>query len=178
MATVGRTRIFFALLLFSGLILAVGLILAGGPAPAGAENTNTSSTLQTRAGTITITAEQMSFSRTEGRILFSGNVKVVKNGYTMQADQVTVTLDDGEDTHSSRNIRSMVARHNVRFTFGDRIATAGRAEYDPKAETVVLTEAPRVEDKGMEVTGKRIIIDLATQESTVEGGAFTFTEDS
>lgn len=170
MATVSRTLALVAVML--------GLTMSAAPTVSRAENAGQSSTLQSGAGTITITAEQMSFSRQEGRILFSGNVKVVKDDYTMRAEQVTVTLDNGESTNNLRNIRSMVAKQNVRFTFGERIATAGRAEYDPKAETVVLTETPRVEDGGMEVTGKRIIIDLATQKSTVEGGAFTFTEDS
>jgi len=155
--------------------LALGLLLALLPA-GGAATGEVPRTLSLEGGTLNVTADEMSFSNQTGLLAFDGNVKVDRNGMRMQARHLTVTLErDGAGTEK-RRIQMMVAEGDVVFTYGDRTATAGRAEYDPGAGTVVLTDKPRVSEPTMTVEGKRITIDLATQESTVEGGAFTFTE--
>lgn len=157
----------------AGLLL--GLLLAGwaGTAPAAGEAPRT---LSLEGGTLSITSDEMSFSNQTGVLAFAGHVKVDRSGMTMQARRLTVTLEGEGGGTERRRIDRMVAEGEVVFTYGDRTATAGRAEYDPGAGTVVLTEKPRVTEPTMTVEGKRITIDLQTQESTVEGGAFTFTE--
>jgi lipopolysaccharide export system protein LptA len=162
----------------AALVLAASaLVLAGAPAgavPSAAEPPRSLS-LEGGGGTLTVTADEMSFSNQSGVVDFTGNVTVVRSDMRMEARRLTVTLDrDGES--AARRIQRMVAQGEVTFIYGERTATAGRAEYDPLAGTVVLTEKPRVADPAMTVVGTRITIDLETQESTVEGGAFTFTE--
>lgn len=158
--------------------VAGGLLLAGaaiGSAPA--QGVPRTLSLQGDGGPLTVTADEMSFSNQTGRLGFVGSVKVERAGMKMRAERLSVTLAPGARDDGKRTIDRMVAEGDVTFLYGERTATAGRAEYDPKAETVVLTETPTVTDPSMTVVGRRITIDLATQESTVEGGAFTFTEE-
>lgn len=132
-------------------------------------------TLDSGTGAVSVTADKMAFSNLEGIITFTGSVNVVKDAYTMQADRLEVTLE-GAPEGKRRDIGRMTAAGNVVFTYGERTATAGRAVYEPKAERVTLTEHPTLTDATVSVVGERITIDLATQESTVQGGEFTFTE--
>jgi lipopolysaccharide transport protein LptA len=158
--------------------VAGGLLLAGavaGPAPA--QGMPRTMSLPGEGGPLTVTADEMSFSNQTGRLGFSGSVKVERAGMKMRAERLTVTLAPEASGDKKRAIDRMVAEGDVTFLYGERTATAGRAEYDPGAETVVLTETPTVKDPSMTVVGRKITIDLATQESTVEGGAFTFTEE-
>ncbi len=125
--------------------------------------------------TVTITAEKMSFANQTGEITFSGSVHVVRDDVELRAGRLLVTLQPGEGG-KRRGIQQMVAEQEVQFSQGTRTASAGHAIYDPVAETVVLTDHPKVTDPSLEVVGTRITINLATQESTVDGGALTFTE--
>jgi len=160
-----------------GLLLALAAVFATGTTGSTdrAAAQEPARTLSLEGGTLTVNADRMSFSNQTGVLGFNGNVRVDRNGMRMHARQLTVTLerDGGAE---KRRIDHMVAEGDVTFTYGDRTATAGRAEYDPGKGTVVLTERPKVTEPTMTVVGKRITIDLTTQESTVEGGAFTFTE--
>jgi lipopolysaccharide transport protein LptA len=160
------------------LALAGALLLAGtatGTAPA--QSVPRTLSLGSEGGPLTVTADEMSFSNQTGHLGFVGSVNVERAGMRMRAERLTVTLAPEDKAGEKRTIERMVAEGDVTFNYGGRTATAGRAEYDPKAETVVLTETPTVTDPSMTVVGRRITIDLATQESTVEGGAFTFTEE-
>ena len=134
-------------------------------------------TLAVNGGALTVTAEEMAFSNQAGQVNFSGSVHVSRDGMEMFADRLRVTLEQ-ESEGGERRINKLVAMGNVLFTHGERRATAGHAEFDPTNDTVILTESPTVTDNNMEVVGRRITIDLATQESIVEGGAFTFTEQA
>jgi len=170
-----------ALAAVAGLASLAALLPAAPARGAGEASPARGLSLDSGGGTLTVNADEMSFSNQTGVLGFSGNVRVDRNGMRMEARRVTVTLErggagDGGGSAEKRKIRRMVAEGDVHFSYGDRTATAGRAEYDPVAGTVVLTEKPRVTEPTMTVEGKRITIDLATQESTVEGGAFTFTE--
>lgn len=157
--------------------LAGALVLAGAAVvPAPAQGGPRTLTLGGEGGPLTVTADEMSFSNQTGRLGFVGSVQVERSGMRMKAQRLTVTLAPEAKAGAKRTIERMVAEGDVTFIYGGRTATAGRAEYDPGAATVVLTLTPTVTDPSMTVVGRRITIDLATQESTVEGGAFTFTE--
>jgi len=161
-----------------GLLLGIAAVFATGAAgaPDRAAAQEPARTLNLEGGTLTVNADRMSFSNQTGVLGFNGNVRVDRNGMRMHARRLTVTLERDGGGAEKRRIDHMVAEGDVTFTYGDRTATAGRAEYDPGKGTVVLTEKPKVTEPTMTVVGKRITIDLTTQESTVEGGAFTFTE--
>jgi lipopolysaccharide export system protein LptA len=158
------------------VVLACALLAGAAVGPAAAQGAPHTMSLAGEGGPLTVTADEMSFSNQTGHLGFTGKVQVERGGMRMRAERLTVTLQPASDVGQKRAIDRMVAEGEVTFTYGERTATAGRAEFDPGAETVVLTETPTVTDPGMSVVGRRITIDLATQESTVEGGAFTFTE--
>jgi len=162
-------------LILAGMLAIVPALSAPGSAAA-TDPVGQFQTLTTRGGPVTITAEQMSFANQSGRVTFSGQVQITRDDMTMRAQKVNVLLRTGDDGKGSRHIRRIVAEGSVVFIQGARRATAGRAEYDPETESVVLSESPTVTDDNLELVGRRITIDLATQKSTVEGGAFTFTE--
>jgi lipopolysaccharide transport protein LptA len=159
-----------------GLAAVTATAAPGATTGAAAQEPARALALEGAGGTLTVNADRMAFSNQTGVLGFTGNVRVDRNGMRMQARHVTVTLERDGSGAEKRRIHNMVAEGDVTFTYGDRTATAGRAEYDPAAGTVVLTEKPKVTEPTMTVVGKRITIDLTTQESTVEGGAFTFTE--
>ncbi|MDH4229159.1 MAG: hypothetical protein OEW11_05345 [Nitrospirota bacterium] len=131
---------------------------------------------------VTVSADQMAYANRDGKLIFSGHVQVVREGQIMSSDRLEVSLDAaqagpaGEKSTPRRDVSRMVAEGNVVFEYGDRTARAGRAEYTPATATVVLTGTPKLSDPRMQVAGEVITIDLNTQESTVQGGSFTYTE--
>lgn len=159
----------------AALVLALLSTIPAGAAGAAGGAARAEHTLSSGGTPLTVTADTMAYANREGRLVFSGGVQVVRDEYRMESDRLQIDLAELESER--RDIRHMVAEGNVVFIYGERTAHAGRAEYDPKAGTVVLTEEPKLSDPRMEVVGEVITIDLATQESTVQGGSFTFTEN-
>lgn len=93
---------------------------------------------------------------------FSGDVSVTGTNLEIGCDELTViSLREGPEGATIGNIgaiEQIVARGNVEIHQAGRSAYAGRAEVDPAAGTVVLSESPRVVDDEVEVTGYQFVL--------------------
>ncbi len=93
---------------------------------------------------------------------FTGDVQVSGTNLDIGCDELTVvSLREGPEGATIGNIgaiEQIVASGNVEIHQAGRSAYAGRAEVDPKAGTVVLSENPKVVDDEVEVTGYQFVL--------------------
>ena len=111
-----------------------------------------------------ITSDQMEMQGSVDRNLFyfTGNVHVTGNNLDITCDRLTVVAfrEGPKDATVGEfgAVESIVAIGNVAITQGSRTAMAGKAEVDPRAGTVTLSDKPRLKDKDVEVTGYQFVL--------------------
>jgi len=133
------------------LALAATLALAPAMAPATGETTQ-------------ISSERLEMQGTEGRnfFFFSGSVEVKGTNLLLHCDELTVVSarEGPEEAAIGRigAIEEIVARGNVVIRQAGRTAHAGRADVNPRAGTVVLSDQPRIVDGEVEVTGYQFVL--------------------
>ena len=105
---------------------------------------------------------EMQGSADRNYFYFSGDVEVTGTNLKILCDELTVTSlregPDGATIGTIRAIESIVARGSVEIHQAGRSAYAGRAEVDPKAGTVVLSDQPRIVDGEVAVEGYQFIL--------------------
>lgn len=93
---------------------------------------------------------------------FSGDVEVKGTNLQILCDELTVVSlregPSGATIGSIGAIEEINARGSVEIHQAGRSAYAGRAEVNPKAGTVVLSESPRVVDDEVEVQGYQFVL--------------------
>lgn len=93
---------------------------------------------------------------------FSGDVEVKGTNLEIFCDELTVVAlregPSGATIGSIGAIEGINARGSVEIHQAGRSAYAGRAEVNPKAGTVVLSESPRVVDDEVEVQGYQFVL--------------------
>ena len=111
-----------------------------------------------------ITSQHLEMQGTENRnyFYFSGQVEVSGTNLRILCDELIVTSlregPDGATIGTIRAIESIVAKGSVEIHQAGRSAYAGRAEVDPKAGTVVLSEQPRILDGEVAVEGYQFVL--------------------
>ncbi len=134
---------------------------------------------------ISITAERMTVRNLERRVVFEGNVRVQKDDFQMEADQMIVTfapvgqggtlpadaLQAKRSAPGNRSVSTIDASGHVKIIKGDRRATSQTAVYDQAAEKVTLTGNPESWEKDYRVSGTKITIFLKENRSLVEGSS-------
>lgn len=143
----------------NSLSMAVGLLagMAAGPVilcaqqPEAVQNT-----------VITSLHLEMQGTAEKNYFYFTGDVRVSGTNLEIGCDELTVvSLREGPEGATIGNIgavEQIVASGNVEINQAGRSAYAGRAEVDPKAGTVVLSDNPRVVDDEVEVTGYQFVL--------------------
>lgn len=93
---------------------------------------------------------------------FSGEVEVKGTNLQILCDELTVVAlregPAGATIGSIGAIEEINARGSVEIHQAGRSAYAGRAEVNPKAGTVVLSDSPRVVDDEVEVQGYQFVL--------------------
>lgn len=115
---------------------------------------------------VNVQADKLEFDYEQRVLVYQGRVLVEQGEIELRTDLLTITL--GKDKVA---LRSVVAVGNVLLKQGKRTATAGRAVFDNQAQTVVLSENAVLTDGANQITGERIVVDLARETSVVEGGS-------
>ncbi len=121
------------------------------------------SEIEAGKGTFVIDSDTMEVKDGGNIIIFSGRV-VTREEFTLCSDELKITFND------NREILDIVALGNVRLLQGDKVATAGKAEYDKKARTILFTESPKISSCGDMVSGEKIRFNMDSGSATVEGG--------
>jgi lipopolysaccharide export system protein LptA len=111
-----------------GWLLAASAARAAGEAPAAPAETN---------GTV-ITSRSMTFDYPARKARFEGDVVVTDPQVRMQADQMTVDLNERSE------IETVTATGNVRIDQAERTAFCRQAVYTVPSGLMVLTGAPRI----------------------------------
>lgn len=92
---------------------------------------------------------------------FRGNVRVSGDQLDIRCQELVITAGRGgnaEDTVGEIGaIERIVASGDVNITQAGRQAVAGRAEVDPRAGTVTLSDNPRIIDDEVEVEGYQFV---------------------
>jgi lipopolysaccharide transport protein LptA len=120
------------------------------------------------ADTLTIFSDKRTFT-------YKGKVVVVQGDMTLTSD-----ILDGN--YSEKNeIEMIIARSNVTITKGPDIkAGSQKAEYNAKLRTIILTEAPHIDQKGSVLTADLIKVFVDENRSVAEGNvkvSLTSTDD-
>ena len=131
-------------------------LLAAAPAPVSAQSAHGQETV--------ITSEHLEMQGTEEKnyFYFSGSVAVKGANLSLQCDELTVvSLRDGPSGATIGSIGALekiVASGSVVIEQAGRTAYAGRAEVDPHAGTVVLSDSPRIIDDEVAVEGYQFVL--------------------
>jgi len=112
----------------------------------------------------TITADRMDAMRGDNMVIFTGNVVVSQQDFTLHSNKLTAYYTPG-----GREIREIVAVGEVRIIQPDREATSGKAVYRRGERILILTESPVVRQGNDRVSGVKITFYLDEERSIVEG---------
>ncbi len=134
-----------------------------------------------------ITAARLEADQKEGIITFSGQVKSLYGESTLYSDKLLVYLkkepaapkaaaksaqEPAEQSPlgdlGANKIDHIVAKGQVRFVQGDRVATGDEAIYYKDRDEVVLRGNPQLWQAENTLKGERIIFNLATNKVLVE----------
>lgn len=165
------------------LILA---LLAAGPALAADDAPRSRLLDATQLGKskepIVVTSDRLEYDYRGNVVVYRGAVQATQGRLKITSDTLTVTFADAEDGAAkpaegglalgggAARLREIVAVGTVRIEDGTRWATGGRAVFDQKNRTLVLSESPVLHDGANEVLGDRVIVYLDEDRSVVEGG--------
>ena len=132
---------------------------------------------------ITITSDNLEYEYKDGVVVYRGDVLAVQGDVKVRSNELRITLVKSEDgkasdptgtaplaSASSSKLQAVVASGNVRIDQGTRWAVGGKATFDQKNRTLVLTESPVLHDGPNEVAGDRVVVYLDQDRSVVEGG--------
>jgi len=126
-------------------------------------------------GEIQINADHLT-SDSQGRYaLFSGNVRITRDGAVLTADTVQLHYEDGKkEGDTTKGLSLIEAEGTVTMNFEEKQATADKALYDLRKEKVTLTGGPpRVVSGQSTLTGKTIVINRLTGAIRVDSGEST-----
>ncbi len=108
-------------------------------------------------------AQKLEFQK--DKIIYTGNVKLVRGESVLKADKVIVFLNEkGKPT-------KIVAVGQVRFSEPKRKARADYAEYDLSKEVIILRGSARVEEEKNILEAEEIVYDRKNQTLEAKGGS-------
>ncbi len=123
---------------------------------------------------ISVTADSLEFDYRSHLLTYKGRVEVTQGDIKLNANVLTITLQDQADNQgkdrADSQVKEVVADGQVRVTQGARWATGGHAVFDQTNHTVVLSQNAVIHDGQNEVSGDRIVVYLDEERSVVEGG--------
>jgi lipopolysaccharide export system protein LptA len=114
---------------------------------------------------IFITSNHMEVDRKRNTIVYKGKVVTVQGEMTMNSEALTAYYDP-----EMKQLKEVVAEGKVNVTQGDRVATGGKAVFNQKTQTLVLTGNPVVRQGNSQVSGSRITFYIEQDRAVAEGG--------
>lgn len=116
---------------------------------------------------VDFSADRIEVQDRADRVVVSGNVQVVQAGLTMTAQRLTVAYHDANGIEIDR----LDASGGVTVTRGDERASGSVAIYDLNRKLITLIGNVQLSQGSNRLAGSRLVIDLATGRSTVDGAA-------
>lgn len=115
---------------------------------------------------IDIKADSTEFRGKENLVLFLGSVTAARGEMTITSDRLEVVLNP-----QTREVTETRAVGNVSIRRADVLATGGKAVYLLSADTVTLTDGPKIWRGGDAVEGETVILHLGEDRMEVKGQA-------
>ncbi len=110
-----------------------------------------------------ITGEAKTLEFKDNRIIYTGNVKLVRGPSVLKADRVVIHL-----TEKGKPVK-IVATGNVRYSEPGRKATSRYAEYDLIQEVIILKGEAHVEENNSILEADEIVYDRKRQTLQAKG---------
>ena len=145
-------------------LLAVMLLLA--PATAGAQalkNHNSNAPVD-------VAADRIEVQDRANRAVFAGNVHVEQAGMTLDSARLTVAYASGGNG-GNPDIQRLDATGGVKVRKADQTATGNSAIYDLNRRIITMLGGVTLNQGGNVIRGGRLVIDLTTGRSVVDGSA-------
>lgn len=120
---------------------------------------------------VEITADSLSVDQSNGRAVFSGNVKIGQAELRLSADRVEVIYSD-----ASGSISRLLASGGVTFVTATEAAEAQSAVYDIAGGTLLLTGDVLLTQGRTALSSQNMSIDLAAGTAELTGGVRSVIE--
>lgn len=112
-------------------------------------------------------ADRIELQDRQNRVVLSGNVDITQAGLRLQAARTLVNYSDA----GSLDIQRITATGGVQVTRGDEAARGDVAVYDFGRRIITMAGNVRLRRGGDTLNGGRLVIDLRTGVSSVDGSA-------
>ncbi len=149
----------------AALLLATAAVTAH-PACAQSLATSALKGLDTRAP-IDVDADRIEVLDAQNQAIFSGNVRVVQGGLTLEANRIKIVY--ARPANGDPVIRRLDADGNVRVTTPSERATSRFGIYDVDRRLLTLIGDVKLTRGTTRLNGNRLTIDLASGRSTLDG---------
>lgn len=116
---------------------------------------------------VDFSADRIEVQDRADRVVVSGNVQVTQAGLTMTAQRLTVAYHDAGGIEVDR----LDASGGVTLVRGDERASGSVAIYDLNRRLITMIGNVQLNQGSNRLTGQRLVIDLASGRSTVDGSA-------
>ncbi len=117
---------------------------------------------------IEITADSMEWLQEDGIAIARGNADAVQGRYRLSGDVLTAHMSEAEGSGFGE-IRRLEADGNVALSTPDETATGESGTYDVDKGIAVLVGAVVLTQGDSVMRGERLVMDLETGRSTLEG---------
>jgi lipopolysaccharide export system protein LptA len=114
---------------------------------------------------VDFSADRIEVQQRADRVVVTGNVQAVQAGMTLTAQRLTVAYHDASGVEIDR----LDASGNVVVTRGSERASGDVAIYDLNKRLITMLGKVTLNQGTNRLTGSRLVIDLTTGRSTVDG---------
>ncbi len=112
-------------------------------------------------------ADRIELQDRQNRVVLSGNVDITQAGLRVRSARTLVNFSDA----GSLSIQRITATGGVQVTRGDEAATGDVAVYDFNRRIITMAGNVRLRRGGDTLNGGRLVIDLQSGVSSVDGSA-------
>lgn len=125
---------------------------------------------------IEVVSDSLEVAKDQGTAIFQGNVTATQGSLGLSADTLNVKYRQSDQSAETGSPFSRIdAVGNVVLTSPDEKATGDWAVYEVDTKTVTLGGAVVLTRGGNVINGQRLVIDLVTGRSKVDGGDVAVT---
>ncbi len=116
---------------------------------------------------VSYAADRIELQDRQNRVVLSGNVQITQAGLQLNAARTIVNYSDG----GNLSIQRIMATGGVNVQRGNERARGDTAVYDFNRRIITMAGNVRLNRGGDTLNGGRLVIDLATGVSSVDGNA-------
>ncbi len=114
------------------------------------------------------TADDLLVNTTENSALFSGNAHVIQGVLDLRAEKITVFFEE-----ANRNIKTVKAMGQVKFTNGQETAEAQNAQFDVVSQVITFSGNVVLRQAQTILTGNLLTYNITTSHSKMSGDVKT-----